>query len=64
MQQKVTCPNCDTEILVEDPRLQDIATCSNCRHGYRVEWNDVEEDYRLVAMEPREFTTEIDTEKI
>lgn len=59
-----SCPNCGTDILVEDVRAADAATCSQCGHRYRLEYDDLMENYQLQPEEPPQFPADIDTERI
>jgi len=62
--QTFICPNCHTEIRVADPLGSDVAICPQCRNGYRVEYDDLKEFYRLRPEEPPQRPEEIDTNKI
>lgn len=59
-----SCPNCQTPIEVSDVRNTAIAVCPQCGNGYRVEFDDMMENYRLQPEEPPEFPTEIDTDRV
>lgn len=58
-----TCPNCNTEIHVADVEESDVAVCPQCGNGYRIEYDDLREFYRLQSEEPPQRPEEIDTDR-
>jgi Zn-finger nucleic acid-binding protein len=58
------CPNCNTEIHIAEVRDTDAAVCPNCGHGYRLDYDDIMENYRLVPEEPPQYPMDIDTDRV
>lgn len=58
------CPNCDTDIPVGDAESTGAVVCPQCGHGYRVEYDDLMESYRLIPDEPPLYPTDIDTDRV
>ncbi len=58
------CPNCRSEIPVEDLMRTESVICADCGNEYRVEFDDFEGIYRLVPPEPPQFPTDIDTDRV
>jgi Zn-finger nucleic acid-binding protein len=59
-----SCPNCDTDIRIDDVRHTEAAVCPGCGHAYRLDYDDLMENYRLVPEEPLQFPMDIDTDRI
>ncbi len=59
-----SCPNCGTDIVVEEVREADAAVCPQCGNAYRVEYDDLGENYELVPEEPVQYPMDIDTDRI
>jgi Zn-finger nucleic acid-binding protein len=64
MAEKFACPNCRTDIRVEDVHETDEAVCPQCGNVYRVDYDDLEEKYELIPEEPVQLPTDIDTDRI
>lgn len=58
------CPNCSTEIFVEDVRGTEGAVCPQCGNSYQIEYDDLMETYHLQPQEPPQFPMDIDTDRV
>ena len=59
-----SCPNCRTEIRFEDVPHTLEAVCPGCGNAYRLDYDDLEESYRLVSKEPPLYSPGIDTDRV
>jgi hypothetical protein len=64
MSKTFPCPNCTTPIATADPAATDSVQCPQCLNSYLVEYDEFEEEYRLVPEEPPQIPFREDTDRV